>query len=97
MKILDDLVKDVFPPTVKFLASECCPALLTDVGVEKVRANQVVPGVQEVTMFLNMLKALFDKMFLREELDRRVQAELKEEDGMCGITARSRSSSPLAQ
>ncbi|XP_048242736.1 dynein heavy chain domain-containing protein 1-like [Haliotis rufescens] len=97
MKILDDLVKDVFPPTVKFLASECCPALLTDVGVEKVRANQVVPGVQEVTMFLNMLKALFDKMFLREELDRRVQAELKEEDEQQGGSKSSLGGAPSRQ
>ena len=41
MKILDTLVADVLPSTVKFLVAECQTALLTDIGGAAARANQV--------------------------------------------------------
>ena len=71
MKIFDDLVADVFGPTLKFLKSDCCPALLTDVGHHTAAANEVAPGIQEVGTFIKILSVLLDRLYLREEFERR--------------------------
>lgn len=71
MKIFDELVADVFSPTLKFLKSDCCPALLTDVGHNTASANEVAPGIQEVGTFLKILTVLLDRLYLREEFERR--------------------------
>ena len=52
MKIFDDLVADVFGPTLKFLKSDCCPVLLTDVGHHTAAAYDVAPRIQEVGTFI---------------------------------------------
>ena len=65
MKIFDDLVADVFGPTLKFLKSDCCPALLTDVGHHTAAANEVAPRIQEVGTFIKILSVLLDRLFLR--------------------------------
>ncbi|KAL8594105.1 hypothetical protein ACOMHN_000817 [Nucella lapillus] len=72
LKILDDLIQEVFPPTLKFLGGECCTALLTDTGWEwRERGGVVVGGVMEVTSFLKIFSALLDRVVLREDLERR--------------------------
>lgn len=71
MKIFDELVADVFQPTLKFLKSDCCPALLTDVGHDTAASNEVAPGIQEVGTFLKILTVLLDRLYLREEFERR--------------------------
>ncbi|CAG5130197.1 unnamed protein product, partial [Candidula unifasciata] len=63
--ILDDLISDIFPSTVKFLTSECCTALLTDLDQATVTANHVIPGLTEVSAFLHMLSAMLDKFSRR--------------------------------
>uniref|UniRef100_A0A8W8M9M4 AAA+ ATPase domain-containing protein n=1 Tax=Magallana gigas TaxID=29159 RepID=A0A8W8M9M4_MAGGI len=82
MKIFDELVADVFPPTLKFLKSDCCPALLTDVGHNTASANEVAPGIQEVGTFLKILTVLLDRLYLREEFERRQKTMDLEDTGM---------------
>ena len=65
MKIFDDLAADVFGPTLKFLKSDCCPALLTDVGHHTAAAKEVAPRIQEVGTFIKILSVLLDRLFLR--------------------------------
>lgn len=76
---MDDLVKDVFGPTIKFLRSDCCTALLTDVGQSVALANEVAPGIQEVTSFLKILSALLDRGFLRDDFEKKLKAEAEGE------------------
>ena len=76
----DDLVADVFGPTIKFLKSDCCTALLTDVGHMETSANQIAPGIQEVETFLKILTALLDRLYLREEFERK--QKILETEGM---------------
>ena len=78
MKILDELVSDVLPATVKFISEECLPALLTDVGQISASLNQVTPGVAEMSAFLRIFSAMLDKSLNREEMEKKMRAE---EDG----------------
>ncbi|XP_078321876.1 dynein heavy chain domain-containing protein 1-like isoform X5 [Crassostrea virginica] len=82
MKIFDDLVADVFGPTLKFLKSDCCPALLTDVGHHTAAANEVAPGIQEVGTFIKILSVLLDRLYLREEFERRQKTMDLEDSGL---------------
>jgi hypothetical protein len=75
MKILDDLIQEVFPPTLKFLSAECCTALLTDTGSQAASVNAAVSGVMEVATFLKVFSALLDKVVLREELEKKAQGD----------------------
>ena len=74
-KILDDLVNDVFPSTVKFVSTECQAALLTDVGSVTAAGNQVTPGVSEVSAFLRILSAMLDRSLNREEIEKKLRME----------------------
>ncbi|XP_062587861.1 dynein heavy chain domain-containing protein 1-like, partial [Saccostrea cucullata] len=96
MRIYDELVADVFPPTLKFLKSECCPALLTDVGHDTAASNEVAPGIQEVGTFLKILTVLLDRLYLREEFERR-QRTMDLEDTGIDSPRKSPSSSPSRQ
>ncbi|XP_069111191.1 dynein heavy chain domain-containing protein 1-like isoform X1 [Argopecten irradians] len=79
VKVWEELVRDVFGSTLRFLRQECCPALLTDVGHTAAQSNQVAPGIQEISTFLRYMTALLDKGFLREELEQREkQADIEE-------------------
>ena len=74
MKVILDLVHDVFGPTIKFLNKECTPALLTDVGHTATNANRVVPGVQEVTSFVMVYSALLDRGYSRDEFEKKIRS-----------------------
>ena len=80
MKVILDLVHDVFGPTIKFLNSECSAALLTDVGHTAAQQNKVVPGVQEVTSFIMMYSAMLDRGFSRDEFEKKIRS--REPDGI---------------
>ncbi|KAH9487912.1 hypothetical protein Btru_067436 [Bulinus truncatus] len=67
LKMLDEIVSVVFPATIKFLSKSCQTALLTDVGNVCMAANEVTPGVSEVSTFLNIFSALLDRALKREE------------------------------
>ncbi|XP_070211333.1 dynein heavy chain domain-containing protein 1-like isoform X3 [Littorina saxatilis] len=75
MKILDDLVQDVFPPTLKFMGSECTTALLTDVGSQDEGVKGRVSGVMEMASFLKIFSSLLDRVVLREDLEKKAKAE----------------------
>ncbi|XP_035825634.1 dynein heavy chain domain-containing protein 1 [Aplysia californica] len=75
LKILDDLINDVLPSTVKFLSSECQTALLTDVGSSSASANQVTPGVSEISAFLRIFSAMLDRSLNREEMEKKMRWE----------------------
>ena len=79
MRILDDLIQEVFPPTLKFIGTDCCTALLTETGSHNVALNAVVSGVMEVNAFLKIFSALLDKVVLREEMEKK--ARMDESDG----------------
>ena len=79
MKVILDLVHDVFGPTIKFLNTECSTALLTDVGHAAAQQNKVVPGVQEVTSFIMMYSAMLDRGFSRDEFEKKIRS--REPDG----------------
>ena len=79
LRILDDLIQEVFPPTLKFIGTDCCTALLTDTGSQAVALNSAVSGVMEVSAFLKIFSALLDKVVLREELEKK--ARVDESDG----------------
>ena len=81
MKVIIDLAKDVFGPTIKFLNSECTTALLTDVGHTVAMANRVIPGVQEVQSFIMMYSALLDRGFSRDDFEKKITS--REPDGKC--------------
>ena len=83
MKVILDLVHDVFGPTIKFLNNECSAALLTDVGHTAAQQNKVVPGVQEVTSFIMMYSAMLDRGFSRDEFEKKIRS--REPDGMIYI------------
>ncbi|GFR96319.1 dynein heavy chain domain-containing protein 1-like [Elysia marginata] len=74
-KVVDDLVHDVFPSTVKFVSTECQTALLTDVGGVTAAGNQVTPGVSEVSAFLRIFSAMLDRSLNREEIEKRLRME----------------------
>ncbi|XP_041366047.1 dynein-1-beta heavy chain, flagellar inner arm I1 complex-like isoform X2 [Gigantopelta aegis] len=76
IKILENLVEEVFPSTLKFLKSECCSALLTDVGMATAQANEVASGVQEVTAFLKIFTTLLDKYLLREDIEKKLKFDM---------------------
>ncbi|KAJ8313863.1 hypothetical protein KUTeg_008424 [Tegillarca granosa] len=80
LRIWEDLVRDIFGPTIKFLKNECSTALLTDVGHFAESANEVAPGIQEVTTFIRFLSALLDKALLRDEVEKKSEMEGKNED-----------------
>ncbi|KAK7008742.1 dynein heavy chain domain-containing protein 1, partial [Biomphalaria glabrata] len=71
LKVLDEIISDLFPATIKFLSTHCQSALLTDVGQVCTAANQVTPGISEVSAFLNIFSALLDRSLKREEKDRK--------------------------
>lgn len=77
LRIWEDLVRDIFGPTIKFLKNECGTALLTDVGHFAESANEVAPGIQEVTTFIRYLSALLDKTLLRDEVEKKSEMEGK--------------------
>ena len=79
MKVIIDLVLDVFGPTIKFLNNECSTALLTDVGHDATMRNKVVPGIQEVTSLIMMYSALLDRGFSRDEFEKKIRS--REPDG----------------
>ena len=79
LRILDDLIQEVFPPTLKFLKGECCTALLTDTGWRAAGQNAAVSGVMEVNSFLSIFSSLLDRVLLREELEKK--AKVEEGDG----------------
>ena len=76
---MDDLIQEVFPPTLKFIGTDCCTALLTETGSHNVALNAVVSGVMEVNAFLKIFSALLDKVVLREEMEKK--ARMDESDG----------------
>lgn len=78
-KVWEDLGRDIFPSTLKFLKNECCSALLADVGQTVQAANQVNMGIQEMSTFLKILSALLDKVFLRDDFEKKQKA--MESDG----------------
>ena len=80
MKILDDLIQDVIPSTIKFLESDCQTALLTDVGAHSATANKVAAGVAEISAFLRIFSAMCDKALNREEMEKKMRSE---EEGGC--------------
>ncbi|XP_076466624.1 dynein heavy chain domain-containing protein 1-like isoform X2 [Babylonia areolata] len=71
LRIVEELIHEVFPPTLKFLDAECCTAMLTDVGWHARHVNTTISGVMEVTSFLKIFSALLDKVVLREELEKK--------------------------
>lgn len=73
IRILDQLVTDVFGPTLKFLSNECLPSLLTDISFRTRQSNQVALGIQEVSNFLKILSSLLSKYFLREDLEKKIK------------------------
>ena len=75
LRILDELTQEVFGPTLKFLATDCCTALLTDTGSQSQAVNGTVTGVMEIASFLKIFSALLDKVVLREELDKKVRVD----------------------
>ena len=76
---MDDLIQEVFPPTLKFIGTDCCMALLTETGSHNVALNAVVSGVMEVNAFLKIFSALLDKVVLREEMEKK--ARMDDSDG----------------
>ncbi|XP_025095393.1 dynein heavy chain domain-containing protein 1-like isoform X2 [Pomacea canaliculata] len=75
MKILDDLIQDVFPATIRFLQTDCCMALCTDLGIVTARVNAMISGVAEVSSFLKMFSALLDRVILREDLEKKARLD----------------------
>ncbi|XP_052095798.1 dynein heavy chain domain-containing protein 1-like isoform X11 [Mytilus californianus] len=76
-KVWEELGRDIFPPTLKFLKNECCSALMTDVGSV---ADEVNIGIQEITAFLNILSVLLDKMFLRDDFEKKQKSMEHDDD-----------------
>ena len=85
MKVILDLVHDVFGPTIKFLSNECTTALLTDVGHTTIMKNKVVPGVQEVTAFIMMYSAMLDRGFSRDEFEKKIRSREPDGNTLCFI------------
>lgn len=75
MKIIDDLINDVFPSTVKFISNECKTALLTDIGSSLASVNQVNPGVAEMFSFLQIFSAMLDRSLNRDEMEKKLYSE----------------------
>ena len=73
LKILDELIDEVFPATIKFLTKECCTAMFTDTGLHAKNLNSVTPGIREMDAFLKIFSALLDKVILREELEKKAR------------------------
>ena len=80
-KVWEELGRDIFPPTLKFLKNECCSALMTDVGSV---SDEVNTGIQEISSFLKILSVLLDKMFLRDDFEKKQKS--MEQDGMEIVT-----------
>ncbi|KAL3832089.1 hypothetical protein ACJMK2_023767 [Sinanodonta woodiana] len=89
MKVIEDLVRDVFGPTIKFIQNECSTALLTDVGLSVARLNEVTSGIQEVTSFIMMFSALLDRGFSRDEFEKKIRTEDPDEETKLIIITRN--------
>ena len=74
-------MEEVFPSTLKFLKSECCSALLTDVGNATTQVNEVESGIQEVSAFLKIFTTLLDKYLLREEIEKKMKCDVLDDSG----------------
>lgn len=79
----EDLVVNVFGPTIKFINSECVAALIADAGQSYAESNRVAPGIQEVTTFLKFMGVMLDKVFLREEFEQKEKLMEAEGRYMC--------------
>ena len=79
-KVWEEIGRDIFVPTLKFLKNECCSALFTDVGHAAQTANEINMGIQEMTTFLKILSVLLDKVFLRDDFEKKQKAA--EQEGM---------------
>ncbi|KAK6166840.1 hypothetical protein SNE40_023452 [Patella caerulea] len=77
--VLENLMDDVFEPTLKYLKTECTSGLLADLSPSAARKSQVVMGIQEVTAFFRIFNAMLDRVFLREDLERKMRLEALEE------------------
>ncbi|ESP00380.1 hypothetical protein LOTGIDRAFT_173233 [Lottia gigantea] len=77
--ILENLIDDVFPPTLKYLKSECMSGLNMNISQTLTNQNSVVKGIQEVTSFFMIFNAMLDRVLLRDELERKLKLETTED------------------
>ncbi|XP_077979356.1 dynein heavy chain domain-containing protein 1-like [Glandiceps talaboti] len=67
LDVLTSMMEDTFAATIKFLTTECCQSLTSDVFPASHSKVTMTTGIQEVSSFMSILSSLFDKHLLRED------------------------------